>query len=106
MRILIDECVPRRLLGVFADYNVATVPYMGWSGKKNGELLKLMIDEGFNIFITVDQNLQYQQNMKGAAIAILVLYAETNSYDDLLALVPRIKETIPIVKPGTVYVIK
>lgn len=106
MRILIDECVPRRLLSAFSGYDVATVPHMGWSGKKNGELLKLMIGAGFDIFITVDQNLQYQQNLEGAAVATLVLCAETNSYDDLHALIPKIKETISIAKPRIVYAIK
>ena len=106
MRILIDECVPRRFVGVFSEYDAVSVPYMGWSGKKNGELLKLMLDAGFNIFITVDQNLQYQQNLKNASISVMVLHAETNSYDDLLVLVPKIKAAISVIQPSTVYVIK
>ena len=79
---------------------------MGWSGKKNGELLKLMVDAGFQIFVTVDQNLTYQQNLQNAKISVLVLHAATNSYDDLLMLVPAIHATLATIKPSSVYVIR
>jgi hypothetical protein len=63
MRILLDECVPRRLARELAGHDVRTVPEMGWSGKRNGELLQLMAGQGFEVFLTVDQNLRYQQNL-------------------------------------------
>lgn len=106
MRILIDECVPRRLISVFAEYEAMSVPYMGWSGKKNGELLKLMLESGFELFVTVDQNLQYQQNLKDSKISVLVLQADTNSYDDLLKLAPSIHAALAAFEPGKIYVIK
>jgi hypothetical protein len=64
MRILLDECAPRPLKRELVDYEVLTVVEMGWSGKKNGELLRLMSQEGFTILLTTDQNLRYQQNLQ------------------------------------------
>ena len=63
MRILLDECVPRPLKRELTDYQVRTVVEMGWSGKKNGELLQLMTQENFTILLTADRNLRYQQNL-------------------------------------------
>ena len=65
MRILVDECLPRKLKNEFADHTVSTVQEMGWSGIKNGELLRLMMNK-FDIFVTVDTNLQYQQKLRDA----------------------------------------
>lgn len=59
MRILLDECAPRPLKRELVDYKIRTVVEMGWSGKKNGELLRLMNQEGFTILLTTDQNLRY-----------------------------------------------
>jgi hypothetical protein len=98
--------MPRRFLSVFNEYEAVSVPYMGWAGKKNGVLLKLMIEAGFDAFVTVDQNLQYQQNLQKANISILVLHAATNSYDDLLTLAPAIHATIANLQPSKIYVIK
>ena len=60
MRILLDECVPKPLKRELSDYEIRTVVEMGWSGKKNGELLQLMNQAGFTILLTTDQNLRYQ----------------------------------------------
>ena len=61
MRLLLDECVPRPLKGELTDFEVRTVVEMGWAGKKNGELLKLMMQESFTILLTTDQNLRYSK---------------------------------------------
>ena len=60
MRILLDECAPRPLKREFADYEIRTVVEMGWSGKKNGELLLLISQDSFTILLTTHQNLRYQ----------------------------------------------
>ncbi|MDZ7967468.1 MAG: hypothetical protein RM368_21360 [Nostoc sp. DedSLP03] len=86
MLILLDECVPRPLKRELTDYEVRTVVEMGWSGKKNGELLQLMIQESFTILLTTDQNLQYQQNLQQAGVAVVVLVASSNRLSDLLPL--------------------
>ena len=88
MRVLLDESLPRRLRSLFTEHNVQTVPEQGWSGKTNGELLDLA-EADFDVFVTADQNLQYQQNLQGRALPIIVLAAHTNRYEDLAPLIPR-----------------
>jgi len=87
MRILFDESLPKRLKRHFTGFSVKTVPEMGWQGKKNGELMALMASH-FDIFLTADQNLIYQINLRHAVVPIIVLKAQTNRYDDLKGLVP------------------
>src|SRR3954453_23178309 len=86
MRVLLDECVPRRLRRELPGHDVHTVPEMGWSGKKNGELLQLMVGQGFEVLLTTDQNLPHQQNLKAAGVAVVVLIAPTNRLTDLATL--------------------
>ena len=68
MKVLLNECVPRKLRRELADHEVLTVTQHGWSGIENGELLALAQEE-FDVFLTVDQNLTYQQNLKVAVEA-------------------------------------
>lgn len=89
MKILLDESLPKRLKKKFKDHSIKTVPECGWQGKKNGELLKLMLEK-FSVFITADQNLQYQLNLRNANIIIIVLVAKTNRYEDLQVLIPKV----------------
>ncbi|HHI78556.1 MAG TPA: hypothetical protein ENK02_01105 [Planctomycetes bacterium] len=93
MRVLLDECLPRRLKPLLGGHNVQTVPEAGWSGKKNGDLLRVA-SESFDAFITMDQNLQYQQNLKVAELAVIVLECRTNRFEDLLPLVPRLLDLL------------
>jgi len=69
MRLLLDECVPRPLKRELTGHQVSTVVEMGWSNKRNGELLTLVRAEGFDAFLTVDQNLTFQQNLQAAGVA-------------------------------------
>jgi predicted nuclease of predicted toxin-antitoxin system len=106
MRILLDECVPRPLRRELADYEVRTVVEMGWSGKKNGELLQLMIQENFTILLTTDQNLRYQQNLQQAGVAVVVLVASSNRLPDLLPLIPSVRSVLATIAPGVVVEIR
>lgn len=72
MRILLDECIDRRLARFLPGHSVRTVPQAGWAGIKNGELMSLAQHE-FDVFVTVDRNLSYQQNLKRYGIATIVL---------------------------------
>ncbi len=72
MKILIDECVPRPIIRLLPGYTAQTVQEMGWGAYSNGELLRLA-EGSFDLFITSDQNIRYQQNLAGRKIAILVL---------------------------------
>jgi predicted nuclease of predicted toxin-antitoxin system len=89
MKILLDESLPRRLKKDLAGHAVRTVPEMGWQGKKNGELLKLLQDQ-FDVFLTSDQNMQYQVNLRNTIVPIIVLKSVPNRYEDLVKLVPKI----------------
>lgn len=80
--------------------DVRTVPEMGWSGKKNGELLPLITAPRFDLFLTTDQNLRYQQNLRAAGIAVVVLVARTSRFADLAPLMPQVRATLPTVQPG------
>ena len=93
MHVLLDECLPRRLSRVLSGHDVRTVPEAGWAGKGNGELLQLA-SPSFEVFVTMDQNLQYQQNLQDASIAIIVLECPTNRFDDLLPLVSRLLDAL------------
>jgi len=102
MRILLDECVPRPLKRELADYEIRTVVEMGWSGKKNGELLRLMNQEGFTILLTTDQNLRYQQNLEQAGVAVAVLVAGSNRLPDLVPLITDVRNVLSTIAPGEV----
>lgn len=102
MRILLNECVPRPLKRELADYEVRTVVEMGWSGKKNGELLQLMSQEGFTILLTTDQNLRFQQNLQQVGVAIIVLVARSNRLPDLVPLITDARNVLNTVTPGEV----
>ena len=101
MRVLLDECVPRKLKRDLPGHDVRTVNEMGWSGTKNGPFLRLTAQE-FDIFLTVDQGVEYQQNLVGLNLAIVVMVARTNDINDLQPLMPRVREAIGKVAPGTV----
>jgi PIN like domain len=102
MRILLDECAPRPLKRELADYEIRTVVEMGWSGKKNGELLRLMSQEGFTILLTTDHNLRYQQNLQQTGVAVVVLVARSNRLPDLLPLMPNTRNVLNTIAPGEV----
>ncbi len=102
MRLLLDECVPRPLKRELRDYEVKTVVEMGWAGKKNGELLKLMMQESFTILLTTDQNLRYQQNLQQAGVAVVVMVAPSNRLPDLVPLIPSVCSALITIAPGEV----
>ena len=95
MKILLDESLPHKLKQSFPEiHQVFTVKDMGWLGQKNGALLKLMIDEGFEIFVTVDQNLPYQQNTQRLPLTIAILRAVNNRLETLQALIPKLLDRL------------
>ena len=106
MRILIDECLPKRCVKLIIGHDVTTVPMLGWAGKKNGELLQLMEKGGLDVFITADQNTQYQQNLKGRRIAIIVLALPALRMDHILSLMDKLHAALATVQPGAFVVIR
>ena len=95
MKILLDESLTRKLKNDFGiNHEVWTVRDKGWLSKKNGELLKLMINDGFELFVTADQNLQYQQKVEKLPLTIAVLVGSDNRLSTLQNLVPLLFKRI------------
>ncbi|MCA1614277.1 MAG: DUF5615 family PIN-like protein [Acidobacteria bacterium] len=105
MKLLLDECIDRRLARDLTWHETVTVPQMGWAGKKNGELLRLAESE-FDAFITADRNLTFQQHLPQFNIAVIVLSAASNRLADLRPLVPRILDALSAARAGEVTTIK
>jgi rRNA maturation protein Rpf1 len=102
MKLLLDENLPKKLKLDFPLQDIFTVREMSWQGIKNGELLKMLIKENFDVLLTFDKNLQYQQNFEKYTIAVFVLNASINTYDILTKLSPKINATLETgdIKPG------
>jgi predicted nuclease of predicted toxin-antitoxin system len=99
VKILLDESVPRLLKLRLPHLDISTVQELGWAGVRNGELLR-RAEEQFDIFVTADQNLRYQQNLSGRTIAILVL--PSNQVPLVAQLVPAVEALLTTIQPGTV----
>jgi len=101
MKVFLDECVDWRLSRDIVGHEVKTARQMGWTAIKNGELLTLA-SEDFDVFITVDRNLAFQQNLTDLSIAVIVLEAKTNRLADLKALIPKLLLSIQSARPGKI----
>ena len=104
MRVLLDECLPRRLKRELVGHDARTAADMGWSGKRNGELLRVA-ERDFDVFLTVDRKLQYQQNLSTFNIAVVVLVAPGNTLADLRPLMATVVSVLPTVQRGQALVI-
>ncbi len=102
MRVLLDECVPRPFKQQLAEHRVSTVQEVGWAGKRNGESLELIRSSAFEVFVTTDQNIEKQQNIRKAGVRVVLLVANSNKFGALLPLVPRLKGALGKVTPGEV----
>jgi predicted nuclease of predicted toxin-antitoxin system len=105
VRVLLDECLPRRLKRELVGHDARTAPEMGWASKRNGELLALAAT-AFDVFLTADRNLSYQQDVSAFNIAVIVLVAQSNRIDDLRPLAPRVLEVLATAKRGAVTVVR
>jgi hypothetical protein len=94
MRILLDESLPSELKTELLGHDVLTVQEAGWSGLSNGELLARAAGK-FDVFVTADQNLQYQQNLAALPVAVVVLVARSNRMQDLRPLLPDLLNRLP-----------
>jgi hypothetical protein len=102
VRILLDEQVPRRLARHLTGHQVRTVQQCGWAGLRNGALLARAVGNGFDIFITGDRNLEYQQNISALSLSVLVLAGRSNRFRDVLELLPSLMRAIQEARPGSV----
>jgi len=101
VKVLLDECVDTRLAALLSAFDTRTVHDKGWSGITNGKLLILAQAE-FDVFVTVDRNLSFQQNLPKFSIAVVLLHASSNRIGDLAALVPELAAALPNAKRGAV----
>lgn len=105
MKVLLDECLPRKLKFEINAEFVQTVPEAGWASKLNGELLRLA-EQSFDVLITNDQNMEHQQPISRFNVAVIVLVTPTNDIVDLLPLMPKVNMILDSIKPGTVEYIR
>lgn len=103
MKILLDHCVPKSFKNEITDHEVATARELGWEALKNGDLLNQAQLSGFDIIITVDQNIRYQQNLSGHSIAVCVLTARGITIESLRPLVGELEKLLPTIQPGHLY---
>ncbi len=104
MKLLLDECVDRRLGRELVGHDVTTVPQRGWAGIKNGQLLALAQEE-FDAFLTVDRKLAEQQDLASFKIMVLLLRARTNRLQDLRPFVPELLQKLAAAPVGTLTII-
>jgi hypothetical protein len=102
MKVLLDECIPRRFKNALPDHECQTVPEAGFAGQKNGVLLSLAEAAGFDLFFTMDKGLQYQQNLTGRSIAVLIIRARSNRLEDLLPHLEACRSIMSSIRPGQV----
>ena len=102
MRILLDESLPTELRDELQQHAVRSVQEMGWSALKNGELLRRAVGQ-FEVFLTADQNLQYQQNVRNLPVAVAVLVAKSNRIQSLRPLIPDLLSALASHEPRTLF---
>lgn len=106
MKILLDECVTRKLKSRLPQHEVFTVTEMQWNGLKNGNLMRAAIEQGFDVLLTIDKNLAFQQNMNRYTIIVAVLHVEKSKISFLEELLPAFSRLLPTFAKGTAYLIE
>src|SRR5437763_1765911 len=104
MKVFIDECIDWRLSRDLPGHQISTARQMGWAGLRNGELLALAAAQ-FDVFVTSDRNLVFQQNVTAFDIAVIVLQATRNRLFDLKPLIPKLLVAVETAERGSVTVI-
>jgi predicted nuclease of predicted toxin-antitoxin system len=103
MKMLLDECLPKKLAEFLIEFEVKTVTEMGWRSKKNGELIKAAEENGFDVLLTVDKNIKHQQNSDNIKISIAVFDVLRNKIEFLTPLIPVFIEKIKDFRKGIIY---
>jgi len=101
MRILIDNCVVKRFGQLLVGHEAVHVSKQGWANLENGDLIAAAELAGFDVMITVDKNLQYQQNLTGRKISIIVLSPRFVFYDNIAALLPQVNKALEDLPQGS-----
>ena len=104
MRVLLDESIPVDFARDLTELDPQTVIGLGWAGLKNSALLRQAAGQ-FQVLVTMDKNLQFQQNLAAHAIGVVLIRAHSNRIDDLRPLVPQIREAVAASEPGKIRVV-
>jgi|SRR4051812_27416877 hypothetical protein len=99
MKLLLDENLPHALRGLLLGHDAYTVAYLGWSSTNDGPLLVRAAGDGFEAFLTLDNGVRYQQNLKTLPIAVVVLRSPSNDIDDLRPLIPDVLRALAVLQP-------
>jgi hypothetical protein len=94
VKVLLDECIDQRARRLITGHDVFTVAYMGWSRVKNGELLRRAAAAGFDVLVTIDGSIQYQQNLATLPLAVVQLNVPTNDLEDLIPALPMLANAL------------
>lgn len=105
MRVLIDQCLPRPLAAELAGHEATTVRAQRWLGLRNGVLLRAAVEAGFQVFITNDSSIEFQQNVKKIGIGVIAIVGVRNRIQDLRPLIPEILESLAVIESGQVITI-
>ena len=106
MKILLDECVTKRLKPHLSRHEVATVTEKGWSGLKNDQLMIAASAEGFDILLTIDKNLQHQQNVGKYPLIVVILNSPSSKLEMLVTFLPSFEKQIPAFTKGNAYLVE
>jgi len=106
MKLLLDECLPRKLKREFVGHEVFTIAEAGFKGLKNGKLIESASKAGFEILVSVDKNIEHQHNKTNLPLAILVLLAQNNRLESLLPLMAEALETLKTIKTDEIITIE
>jgi predicted nuclease of predicted toxin-antitoxin system len=105
MKILLDECVTKRLKKHLEEFDVFTVRELGLSGVKNGKLITYCVENYFDILLTIDKNLMFQQNLEKYPVTIVVLNCLTSKIEELVTFLPSLKIQITKLQRRQAYII-
>jgi hypothetical protein len=105
VNVFLDECIDRRFAKLLPGHDVKTAQQMGWTGVKNGTLLGLVATQ-FDVFVTVDRNLSYQQDLSHVDVAVLVLRSKSNRLSDLTPLAAKLLSVIAAAPKGAATIIE
>jgi predicted nuclease of predicted toxin-antitoxin system len=106
MKILLDECITKHLKLHLMEFEVSTVRELNLSGIKNGKLMKFCSENNFDILLTIDKNLMFQQNLELFQVTIVVLNSKTSKIDELITFLPSLKNKIPFYEKHKAYLIE
>lgn len=103
--MLLDECVTKKLKPYFYEHIVFTVTEMSWNGLRNGNLMSKAIEENFDILLTIDKNLAFQQNLKELELCVVILDSKTSKIENLISLASKFLSRIETLEKGKAIIV-